>query len=101
MDCEIFHVIVPANEWVIFSRPLQAKKNPTFSKIRKAVNTPLPDAIRRRRFQMWNHVEASKRFVPSSEPQKAGPDSEMLRPLEMPQGTAISLLGVDYLRLKT
>ena len=40
-------------------------------------------------------------FVPTPEPENAAPDPEMLRLPEMPPGAAMSLLGVDYFRLKT
>src|ERR1017187_2379927 len=40
-------------------------------------------------------------IVPTSQPQNAAPDPVMLHRLEMPPGTAMSLLGVDYFRLKT
>ena len=39
--------------------------------------------------------------MPSLKPEKAAPDLEILRPPDMPPGTVMSLLGVDYFRLKT
>jgi hypothetical protein len=45
--------------------------------------------------------EALGYFVPTSKPEQAVKDPEMLRPPELPPGAAMSLLGVDYFRLKT
>ncbi|HEX5399932.1 MAG TPA: hypothetical protein VFY06_12885, partial [Verrucomicrobiae bacterium] len=39
--------------------------------------------------------------MPTSKPTAAASDSAMHRPVDMPLGTAMSLLGVDYFRLKT
>jgi hypothetical protein len=46
-------------------------------------------------------LDAPGYFVPNSIPEKAATDSGKLRPPEVPSCTALSLLGVDYFRLKT
>jgi hypothetical protein len=61
----------------------------------------LPDFIGIGAFQMGSRWMRQQRFVPTSEPENVTPDSELLRLPEMPPGTAMSLLGVDYFRLKT
>ena len=43
----------------------------------------------------------ARTFVPTPEPENAAPDPEMLHPPELPPATAMSLLGVDYFRVKT
>ena len=40
-------------------------------------------------------------FVPTTKLENAATNPEMLSPQAMPAGTALSLLGVDYFRLKT
>jgi len=84
-----------------FSRQQHAKKQPLFAKIRQAGYAPLPDFIGIGVFQMRTRWKRQQRFVPTSKPENVTPDSELLRLPDMPQGTAMSLLGVDYFRLKT
>ena len=40
-------------------------------------------------------------FVPAAKPEKPAPNLEAFRTPDMPPGTVMSLLGVDYFRLKT